>query len=54
MSYPTQGPQVSQVSLPCDSHGAIDFGNYPFRVSVTSKLMFRLYLCSFSFFWNYL
>ncbi|KAA0049545.1 Nucleic acid-binding proteins superfamily isoform 1 [Cucumis melo var. makuwa] len=31
MSYPTQGPQVSQVSLPCDSHGAIDFGNYPFR-----------------------
>ncbi|XP_038880460.1 uncharacterized protein LOC120072117 [Benincasa hispida] len=30
-SYPTQGPQVSQVSLPCDLHGAIDFSNYPFR-----------------------
>ncbi|XP_022138137.1 uncharacterized protein LOC111009381 isoform X2 [Momordica charantia] len=30
-TYPTQGPRVSQVSLPCDSHGTIDFGNYPFR-----------------------
>ncbi|KAG7029015.1 hypothetical protein SDJN02_10198 [Cucurbita argyrosperma subsp. argyrosperma] len=30
-SYPTQDPRVSQVSLPCDSHGTIDFGNYPFR-----------------------
>lgn len=31
---PTQGPKVSQVSLPCDSQGSIDFSNYPFRVSI--------------------
>ncbi|XP_021907095.1 uncharacterized protein LOC110821533 isoform X3 [Carica papaya] len=28
---PSQGPRVSQVSLPCDSQGSIDFSNYPFR-----------------------
>ncbi|KAJ9181808.1 hypothetical protein P3X46_005862 [Hevea brasiliensis] len=28
---PTQGPKVSQVSLPCDSQGSIDFSDYPFR-----------------------
>lgn len=27
----TQGLKVSQVLLPCDSHGLIDFSNYPFR-----------------------
>ncbi|XP_073147982.1 uncharacterized protein [Henckelia pumila] len=27
----TQGPIVSQVTLPCDSQGSIDFRNYPFR-----------------------
>ncbi|XP_024995191.1 uncharacterized protein LOC112528403 [Cynara cardunculus var. scolymus] len=32
---PTQGPKVSQVTLPCDSRGAIDFSNYPFRLFVT-------------------
>ncbi|XP_051125558.1 uncharacterized protein LOC127247647 [Andrographis paniculata] len=30
-SYPSQGPTVSQVTLPCDSQGTIDFSNYPFR-----------------------
>lgn len=29
---PSQGPKVSQVTLPCDSRGAIDFSNYPFRL----------------------
>ncbi|XP_022760697.1 uncharacterized protein LOC111306929 isoform X2 [Durio zibethinus] len=28
---PTQGPRVSQVILPCDSQGSIDFRNYPFQ-----------------------
>ncbi|EOY06713.1 Nucleic acid-binding proteins superfamily, putative isoform 2 [Theobroma cacao] len=28
---PTQGPRVSQVILPCDSQGSIDFSNYPFQ-----------------------
>ncbi|XP_071704171.1 uncharacterized protein [Rutidosis leptorrhynchoides] len=32
---PSQGPKVSQVTLPCDSRGAIDFGNYPFRLFVS-------------------
>ncbi|KAI3717667.1 hypothetical protein L1987_69427 [Smallanthus sonchifolius] len=31
---PSQGPKVSQVTLPCDSWGAIDFSNYPFRLFV--------------------
>ena len=31
---PSQGTQVSQVSLPCDSHGSIDFSIYPFQVSL--------------------
>lgn len=30
---PSQGTKVSQVTLPCDSRGAIDFSSYPFRVS---------------------
>ncbi|CAH1454474.1 unnamed protein product [Lactuca virosa] len=29
---PSQGPKVSQVTLPCDSRGAIDFSSYPFRL----------------------
>ncbi|KAJ9699787.1 hypothetical protein PVL29_005586 [Vitis rotundifolia] len=29
---PSQGPKVSQVTLPCDSQGSIDFSNYPFQV----------------------
>ncbi|KAF5465102.1 hypothetical protein F2P56_015134 [Juglans regia] len=28
---PSQDPKVSQVSLPCDSRGSIDFSSYPFR-----------------------
>ncbi|KAL8047538.1 hypothetical protein ABFX02_07G006200 [Erythranthe guttata] len=28
---PSEGPIVSQVTLPCDSQGSIDFRNYPFR-----------------------
>ncbi|XWS08494.1 hypothetical protein CRYUN_Cryun40dG0007200 [Craigia yunnanensis] len=28
---PSQGPRVSQVILPCDSQGSIDFSNYPFQ-----------------------
>ncbi|MED6130363.1 hypothetical protein PIB30_000260 [Stylosanthes scabra] len=28
---PSQGLRLSQVSLPCDSRGTIDFSNYPFR-----------------------
>ncbi|CAN1806530.1 hypothetical protein LINPERHAP1_LOCUS24701 [Linum perenne] len=28
---PTQGPKVSQVTLPCDALGSIDFSSYPFR-----------------------
>ncbi|MCL7048283.1 hypothetical protein MKW94_005958 [Papaver nudicaule] len=27
----TQGPKVSQVTLPCNSEGTVDFSNYPFR-----------------------
>ncbi|KAF9605767.1 hypothetical protein IFM89_018433 [Coptis chinensis] len=27
----TQAPKVSQVTLPCDSHGTVDFSSYPFR-----------------------
>ncbi|KAJ9546519.1 hypothetical protein OSB04_019062 [Centaurea solstitialis] len=34
---PSQGPKVSQVTLPCDSRGAIDFSNYPFRGKVQQK-----------------
>ncbi|KAI3916323.1 hypothetical protein MKW98_004764 [Papaver atlanticum] len=30
----TQGPKVSQVMLPCNSEGTIDFSNYPFRTFV--------------------
>ncbi|KAJ1383270.1 Nucleic acid-binding, OB-fold [Sesbania bispinosa] len=30
-SHPSQGLRFSQVSLPCDSQGTIDFSNYPFR-----------------------
>ncbi|XP_050235238.1 uncharacterized protein LOC126683404 [Mercurialis annua] len=30
-SDPSQGPKVSQVSLPCNSQGSVDFTNYPFR-----------------------
>lgn len=33
---PTQDPEVSQVSLPCDSQGSIDFSSYPFQVSSLS------------------
>ncbi|KAI3825526.1 hypothetical protein L1987_07016 [Smallanthus sonchifolius] len=36
---PSQGPKVSQVTLPCDSWGAIDFSNYPFRVLLYFKLL---------------
>ncbi|XP_007035786.2 PREDICTED: uncharacterized protein LOC18603642 isoform X2 [Theobroma cacao] len=28
---PTPGPRVSQVIVPCDSQGSIDFSNYPFQ-----------------------
>ncbi|KAI9123199.1 hypothetical protein K1719_006088 [Acacia pycnantha] len=28
---PTQSPKFSQVSLPCDPFGTIDYSNYPFR-----------------------
>ncbi|KAL5782143.1 hypothetical protein ACOSP7_007172 [Xanthoceras sorbifolium] len=28
---PSQGPKVSQVTLPCDSEGSVDFSNYPFQ-----------------------
>ncbi|XP_054805110.1 uncharacterized protein LOC129308120 isoform X2 [Prosopis cineraria] len=28
---PSQSPRFSQVSLPCDSFGTIDYSNYPFR-----------------------
>ncbi|KAK4405471.1 hypothetical protein Sango_0553600 [Sesamum angolense] len=34
----TQGPIVSQVTLPCDSQGSIDFSNYPFRSYVVDLL----------------
>lgn len=30
---PSQDPKASQVTLPCDSQGSIDFSNYPFQVS---------------------
>ena len=32
----SEGPLVSQVTLPCDSQGSIDFSNYPFRVRLLS------------------
>ncbi|XP_057809720.1 uncharacterized protein LOC131024227 [Salvia miltiorrhiza] len=38
----SEGPLVSQVTLPCDSHGSIDFNNYPFRsyvVDLRDKMM---------------
>lgn len=43
---PSQGPQVSQVTLPCDSEGSIDFSNYPFQVSFPSNTChsFRIHL----------
>ncbi|GKV45027.1 hypothetical protein SLEP1_g52156 [Rubroshorea leprosula] len=28
---PTQGPRLSQVTLPCDSQGSINFSDYPFQ-----------------------
>ncbi|XP_045813718.1 uncharacterized protein LOC123907463 [Trifolium pratense] len=31
LDNPTQGLRFSQVSLPCDSQGTIDFSNYPLR-----------------------
>lgn len=34
---PTQGPKLSQVTLPCDSQGSINFSYYPFR-SVIANL----------------
>ncbi|WOG83438.1 hypothetical protein DCAR_0102613 [Daucus carota subsp. sativus] len=34
-SEASQGPQFSQVTLPCNSLGSIDFSNYPFRPLVT-------------------
>lgn len=40
---PSQGPKVSQVTLPCDSEGSIDFSNYPFQVCLSS-LMLQYYL----------
>ncbi|KAH6831854.1 Nucleic acid-binding proteins superfamily [Perilla frutescens var. hirtella] len=42
ISNPSEGPLVSQVTLPCDSHGSIDFSNYPFRsyvVDLRDKMM---------------
>ncbi|XP_047317426.1 uncharacterized protein LOC124920892 isoform X2 [Impatiens glandulifera] len=33
--YPSQMSKISQVVLPCDSKGSIDFRNYPFRISVS-------------------
>ncbi|KAG6428294.1 hypothetical protein SASPL_112545 [Salvia splendens] len=38
----SEGPLVSQVTLPCDSQGSIDFSNYPFRsyiVDLRDKMM---------------
>ncbi|XP_068659198.1 uncharacterized protein [Aristolochia californica] len=32
----TQGLKVSQVALPCDSQGSVDFSNYPFRTFVAN------------------
>ncbi|KAK6930277.1 Cell division control protein 24, OB domain 2 [Dillenia turbinata] len=32
---PSQGPKVSQLTLPCDSQGSVDFRNYPFRAFIT-------------------
>ncbi|KAL6193651.1 hypothetical protein ACLB2K_034735 [Fragaria x ananassa] len=32
---PSQSTQVSQFSLPCDSHGSIDFSSYPFQSYVS-------------------
>ncbi|XP_024197123.1 uncharacterized protein LOC112200331 [Rosa chinensis] len=32
---PSQSTQVSQVSLPCDSQGSIDFSSYPFQSYIT-------------------
>ena len=34
----TPGPKVSQVSLPRDSQGSLDFSTYPFQVSLSSIL----------------
>ncbi|KMT16257.1 hypothetical protein BVRB_3g054110 [Beta vulgaris subsp. vulgaris] len=30
-SCPTQAPKASQMTLPCDSQGSVDFSNYPFQ-----------------------
>lgn len=37
---PSQSTQVSQVSLPCDSHGSIDFSSYPFQFCSPSLPIF--------------
>jgi hypothetical protein len=54
LDNPTQGLRFSQVSLPCDSQGTIDFSNYPLRVSLpaaTKKKNFDRFVSYFySFF----
>lgn len=35
----SQDSKVSQLSLPCDSRGSIDFSNYPFQVSFPSIIL---------------
>ncbi|KAK4800964.1 hypothetical protein SAY86_021451 [Trapa natans] len=47
----SQAPVVSQVTLPCDSQGSVDFTSYPFQVSASSVqhviCLPRHQLCSF-------
>ncbi|PWA60333.1 RNA-binding KH domain-containing protein [Artemisia annua] len=44
-----QGPKVTQVTLPCDSHRTIDFSNCPFRsvylITICKKTVLSHYLC---------
>ncbi|KAF6170942.1 hypothetical protein GIB67_014759 [Kingdonia uniflora] len=43
-SIPSQNLKVSQVTLPRDSQGTIDFSNYPFRVSCATSVLSNLLL----------
>lgn len=49
---PSQGLVVSQVFLPCDSQGSIDFSNYPFRVSLCFLKLSVIRCYRFIDFWN--
>lgn len=46
---PAQGFKVSQVALPCDSQGSVDFSSYPFQVSISNSSFKQMTYMSLSF-----